>query len=212
MKILFLHGFTSSGQCEIAQTLRAEMEGMTEVIAPDLPLYPEEAITLVGELCQEHRPQVIVGSSCGAFYAQMYVCSMRKVILVNPFFRMSKFLEARIGPRQYKSPRLDGKQEFEITPDLIEHFKAIEERQFVSYTSENIPYVYGLFGKQDTLAHFRSMYDSLYAHDREFDGGHTMSAPRPCAAYQRDWHLSIAHRRMDKISQSYSQLPIIRGL
>lgn len=97
MKILFLHGFTSSGQCEIAQTLRTELEGMAEVIAPDLPLYPEEAITLVGKLCQEHRPQIIVGSSCGAFYAQMYVCSMRKIILVNPFFRMSEFLEPRIG-------------------------------------------------------------------------------------------------------------------
>lgn len=176
MKILFLHGFTSSGQCEIARTLRAEMEGMAEVLAPDLPLYPEEAITLVGKLCQEHRPQVIVGSSCGAFYAQMYAGSMRKVILVNPFFRMSEFLESRIGLRQYKLPRADGKQEFEITPNLIEHFKAIEERQFVSYTPENKPYVYGLFGKQDTLAHFRSMYDSLYTNAREFDGGHAMTA------------------------------------
>lgn len=101
---------------------------------------------------------------------------MRKVILVNLFFRMSEFLEPRIGLRQYKSLRLDGKQEFEITPSLIEHFKAIDERQFVSYTPENKPYVYGLFGKQDTLAHFRSMYDSLYTNAREFDGGHTMNA------------------------------------
>ncbi|MCD8386972.1 MAG: hypothetical protein LUD17_08790 [Bacteroidales bacterium] len=37
MKILFLYGFTSSGQCEIAQTLRAEMESMAEVIALMLP-------------------------------------------------------------------------------------------------------------------------------------------------------------------------------
>lgn len=144
--------------------------------APDLPLYPEEAITLVGKLCQEHLPQIIVGSSCGAFYAQMYVCAMRKVILVNPFFRMSEFLEPRIGLRQYKSPRLNGKQEFEITPNLLEHFKSIEERQFVSYTPENKLYVYGLFGKQDTLAHFRSTYDSLYTNACEFDGGHTMNA------------------------------------
>lgn len=54
---------------------------MAEVIAPDLPLYPEEAITLLGKLCQEHRSQVIIGSSCGAFYAQMYANPVRKVIL-----------------------------------------------------------------------------------------------------------------------------------
>ncbi len=34
-KVLFLHGFTSSGECEIARTLRSELEGVAEVVAPD---------------------------------------------------------------------------------------------------------------------------------------------------------------------------------
>lgn len=37
LMILFLHGFTSSGVCEIAQTLRSELSGVFEVVAPDLP-------------------------------------------------------------------------------------------------------------------------------------------------------------------------------
>ncbi|MCC8175155.1 MAG: hypothetical protein LUC85_03285 [Bacteroidales bacterium] len=176
MKILFLHGFTSSGQCEIAQTLREELEGVAEVIAPDLPLYPEKAIGLVGEICQKQQPQIIVGSSCGAFYAQMFASPIRKVILVNPFFRMSEFLEPRIGKHQYKSPRSDGQQEFEVTSDLIIHFKTMKERQFDRYDSANKPYVYGLFGKNDTLAHFRPIYEKYYSNAKEFDGGHTMTA------------------------------------
>ncbi|MCF0245061.1 MAG: hypothetical protein HUK06_09820, partial [Bacteroidaceae bacterium] len=75
----------------------------------------------------------------------------------------------------YKSPRADGQQEFEITPALIEHFKRIEQNQFANYSPNNKPYVYGLFGKQDTLAHFRSLYESCYSNVIEFDGGHTMS-------------------------------------
>ena len=176
MKILFLHGFTSSGQCEIAKTLQLELKGMAEVITPDLPLFPEDAITLVDRICQEHKPQIIVGSSCGAFYAQMFANTSRNVILVNPFFLMSEFLEPRIGRHIYKSPRTDGQQEFEITPALIEHFKRIEQKQFANYSPKNKPYVYGLFGKQDTLAHFCSLYESCYSNVIEFDGGHTMSA------------------------------------
>ena len=176
MKILFLHGFTSSGQCEIAQTLRTELVGMAEVIAPDLPLYPEEAISLVGRLCQDHKPHVIVGSSCGAFYAQMFADTRRKVILVNPFFMMSEFLEPRIGKHRYKSPRVDGAQEFEVTSSLIDHFRSIEQRQFANYSPDNKPHVIGLFGSQDTLAHFRQTFETYYSNAREFEGGHTMSA------------------------------------
>ena len=35
--ILFLHGFTSSGECEIARMLKAELVGVSEVVAPALP-------------------------------------------------------------------------------------------------------------------------------------------------------------------------------
>ena len=54
-KILFLHGFYASGQCVPAVALREAFErlrvsdgtagmGRAEVITPDLPMHPKEAV------------------------------------------------------------------------------------------------------------------------------------------------------------------------
>lgn len=85
-KILFLHGFTSSGSCDMELALREALAGEAKVLAPDLPLYPEEAIALIEREIRIHRPQLVVGSSCGGFYARMFVSAHRKVILINPYF------------------------------------------------------------------------------------------------------------------------------
>jgi len=44
-KILFLHGFFACGQCVLAETLRETLRGRAEVLTPDLPLHPNEAIS-----------------------------------------------------------------------------------------------------------------------------------------------------------------------
>lgn len=46
-KILFLYGFFASGQCVLAETLREALRGRAEVLTPDLPLHPNEAIALI---------------------------------------------------------------------------------------------------------------------------------------------------------------------
>ncbi|WP_333616113.1 YqiA/YcfP family alpha/beta fold hydrolase [Bacteroides pyogenes] len=160
-KILFLHGFTSSGSCDMALALREALVGEARVIAPDLPLYPEEAVALIEREIRIHRPQLVVGSSCGGFYARMFVSAHRKVILINPYFAMTEFLQTRIGTHRYKSPRADHRQEFKVTQRLVEHFRMMETVQFTDYTSRHKRYVYGLFGTQDTLAHFRPVYDRV---------------------------------------------------
>jgi hypothetical protein len=37
-KVIFLHGFFASGSCPLALTLKDELEGMAEVLTPDLPM------------------------------------------------------------------------------------------------------------------------------------------------------------------------------
>lgn len=69
-----------------------------EVVSPDLPLHPTDALELVRHLCTTERPDLIVGSSCGAFYAQQVVRTEGiPALLINSFFLMSEFLEPRIG-------------------------------------------------------------------------------------------------------------------
>ena len=114
-KILFLHGFYASGQCVPAIALREAFAGRADVLTPDLPMHPQDALRFIRELTDREKPDLLVGNSCGAFYAQMIAPVVGiPALLGNPHFQMSEFLKQRIGQHEYKSPRKDGKQSFVI--------------------------------------------------------------------------------------------------
>ncbi len=123
--ILFLHGFYASGQCVPAVALREAFEGKANVLTPDLPLHPHDAIRLIREICDQEKPDILVGNSCGSFYAQIISPIVGiPALLGNPHFKMSDFLRERIGNHQYKSPRADGKQDTlaHFEPLFLEHY------------------------------------------------------------------------------------------
>lgn len=176
-KILFLHGFTSSGECEIARALRAELAGVAEVVAPDLPLHPFDAMDMLQDLCAGEQFDMIVGSSCGAFYGQQLVrFTGVPAILISPFLKMTEFLSQRIGVHEYKLPRADGTQQFVIDEQLVAEFAKMQEHQFDCYDEFNRDRVIGMFGLHDTLAHFRGIFLKYYDTAIDFDGPHTMTA------------------------------------
>ena len=177
MKILFLHGFFASGQCVPAVALKEALKGKAEVLTPDLPMHPKEAIVFIRDLIDREKPDAVVGNSCGSFYAQMIAPHVGlPALLGNPYFRMTEFLRPRIGAHQYKSPRLDGKQDFIIDEQLIAEFAEIEEHQFDNYNPDYKDLVIGLFGENDTLAHFEPLFRKYYNQCFHFPGGHTPTA------------------------------------
>lgn len=105
-KILFLHGFFASGRCVPALSLKEAFRGKAEVISPDLPVSPKEAMKMIKDICDREKPDVLAGNSCGSFYAQM-TANIEGIpaLLGNPYFMMTGFLKARIGEHEYKSPR-----------------------------------------------------------------------------------------------------------
>ena len=52
MKIIYFHGFGSSHASGTVQTLRRELSD-DEIIAPDIPVDPVEALPYLKELCQK---------------------------------------------------------------------------------------------------------------------------------------------------------------
>lgn len=176
-KILFLHGFYASGQCVPAIALREALAGKAEVITPDLPLHPKEALRYISNLIACEQPDALVGNSCGSFYAQMQVPHVElPALLGNPYFKMTEFLKPRIGAQQYKSPRKDGHQQFIIDEQLIAEFAELEAHQFDHYHPQLKDRVYGIFGQQDTLAHFEPLFRKYYNKVFHFPGGHTPTA------------------------------------
>ena len=186
-KILFLHGFYASGQCVPAVALREAFEDRAVVLTPDLPLHPKEALTLIRDLCDCEKPDVIVGNSCGSFYAQMIAPVIGvPALLGNPHFKMTEFLKPRIGAQRYKSPRANGNQDFIIDEALIKEFAELENQQFQYCTPQSKDRIWGIFGEQDTLAHFEPLFLEHYTHSYHFPGGHT-----PTAQEVKTWYVPL---------------------
>ena len=193
-KILFLHGFFASGQCVPAVALRDAFKGCAEVLSPDLPMHPKEAAGFIRGLIEKEKPALLVGNSCGAFYAQMLASEMGiPALLGNPYFKMTEFLRERIGKHQYKSPREDGKQDFTIDEALIEEFADVEATQFESCHPLSKDRIWGLFGEQDTLAHFEPLFLEHYKRSFHFPGGHT-----PTAEEVRTWYVPLVEKMLSE--------------
>lgn len=175
--ILFLHGFFASGSCVPANALKKVFENRVRVLTPDLPIHPQEAIEFIHKICDKESPDLLVGNSCGSFYAQILAPMVGiPALLGNPHFRMTEFLKIRLGAHQYKSPRMDGNQNFNIDEQLIGEFQNLEEIQF-SFTS---PYykdkVWGIFGENDPVAHYEQTFSEHYNIVYHFPGFHTPTA------------------------------------
>lgn len=192
--ILFLHGFFASGSCIPAKALKEGLEGKAAVITPDLPLHPSDALRFIRSVIETEKPDLLVGNSCGSFYAQMLANEYGlPALLGNPYFEMSKFLRKRIGEHQYKSPRSDGKQNFVIDEVLINEFLELEKRQFDGCTTGGKDKVWGLFGENDTLAHYEPLFLGHYFHSYHFPGGHT-----PTAEEVKAWYIPLAEKLLLK--------------
>ena len=196
-KIVFLHGFYASGQCVPALALQEAFDGRADVVTPDLPMHPKEAVKFIFELCKQEKPDLLVGNSCGSFYAQMIAPAIGiPALLGNPHFKMTEFLKPRIGAHQYKSPRMDGHQDFIIDEQLINEFAELEAHQFDNYNPAYKDYVWGIFGEQDTLAHFEPIFLEYYTHSFHFPGGHT-----PTAEEVHSWYVPLIERLLTGVQQ-----------
>lgn len=64
MKLIYFHGFGSSSQSGTIRTLREKLADF-EVIAPDIPVDPQDALPFLKQLCNEVQPDVVIGTSMG---------------------------------------------------------------------------------------------------------------------------------------------------
>lgn len=192
-KILFLHGFFASGQCIPSLALQEALAGKVHVLAPDLSIHPQESLVLINNIIKQEKPDLLIGNSCGAFYAQM-VASITglSALLGNPHFKMSSFLMQRVGEHQFKSPRRDGNQQFVIDEKLIAEFTIMEAVQFDNCNPLFKDRVWGIFGEQDTLAHFEPLFLEHYSQSFHFPGGHT-----PTADEVKNWYVPLAEKMLN---------------
>ena len=95
-KILYIHGFASTGQTSKVDHLKA-MTGV-EVIAPNLSHDPIKDITMLQSIVRTENITTVVGSSLGGFYALFLAQRFDLgLVLINPALRPYDTLFNRIG-------------------------------------------------------------------------------------------------------------------
>ena len=173
-KVMYVHGFASSGQSGTVTRIR-EVFPNTTVIAPDLPIRPQEAMDLLRETCEKEKPDLVIGTSMGGMYAEMLYGYDR--ILVNPAFQMGDTMKEHgmIGAQHFSNPRQDGVQDFMVTKALVKEYKEMTEQCFASVTPEEQSSVWGLFGDEDTTVNTYDLFREHYPKAIRFHGEHRMN-------------------------------------
>ena len=187
--VLYCHGFGSSGQSGTVERLRIVMP-KARVIAPDLPVDPHEAIALLHTICEQEKPDLIIGTSMGGMYAEQLRGFDR--ICINPALEIAETMRAHgmTGTQQFQNPRLDGVQEFYVDKALVKAYREVSEQRFVGLTPEDERHVYGLFGDKDDLVDTMGIFCEHYSQATNFHGEH----------------------RMDDKSYMHSVVPVIRWI
>ena len=172
--VLYVHGFASSGQSGTVARLR-EVMPQAKVIAPDLPVHPQEAIALLHSICQQEQPHLIIGTSMGGMYTEQLYGFDR--ICVNAALEMGETMKAHgmTGTQQFQNPRLDGIQEFYVDKALIKEYREQSEHRFEGITDRELNRVYGLFGDADTTVDTYDMFRDHYPQALHFHGEHRMN-------------------------------------
>lgn len=102
--ILYLHGFRSSPKSFKARVVQRALEGAGrahELICPQLPASPKEAMALALLLAERHAPRdlAIIGSSLGGFYATWLAERLDvPAVLLNPSVNPLRNLAHHVGP------------------------------------------------------------------------------------------------------------------
>lgn len=173
IKILYVHGFRSSGKSGTAERLRTFLPHC-KVISPDLPIDAKEAVALLKRIVSEEQIDVVVGTSMGGMLAQ----KLRGVpkILVNPSFFVSETFRKNMGRVTYFSEREDGAKDVEITQEIVDSYVDIERGQFrlISQQEKNI--TVGAFANEDGVVNCKDDYRKHYENIVYFAGGHRLDA------------------------------------
>lgn len=172
MKILYVHGLSSSGTSQTASTLRNCLREDV-VISPDLPIDPDEALELLRQIVSTQKIDLVIGSSMGGMLAQKLRGCPK--ILVNPAFHVSQLMRGMLGKHEFFSMRTDGLTEYEITEELCDRYECLEREQFGGLCNHEREITLGMFGRYDDVVDCSEEFKQHYHHVCYYDGGHRLS-------------------------------------
>ena len=168
MRILYLHGLASSKQANTAKKLKGLLKD-DEVEAIDIPMNPFKAFERISSFVEEHRPDLLLGTSLGGFYASLFKGPMR--ILVNP--ALNPDLEIRrilggFGTFPYVKEREDGATDYEYKEEDERQFKILKERALEEVYPSAKEATYAFFGDKDATVNDKAYFEERFLKEHAF--------------------------------------------
>lgn len=133
-KILYIHGYSSSKDSLTGKKL-AQYLPNTDVITETFSANPHEAIEQANKLISEHKIDLVVASSYGAFFAMQLKGTLR--LLINPCLYPSE----QFGKRH---------PEFQYLSECVELEKTVLENNFQQ--------IYAIFATNDELFSYKEVF------------------------------------------------------
>jgi hypothetical protein len=155
LKILYIHGFGSTGNSQTVQGLHKVLGDEVTILAPhfssELSTFAqiEQNIAEAKNYLYDFRPNIVIGSSFGGFIATFL--NGRPRILINPCLLPSDRLYI-LSPNMSKEDK--------------EQLKVLENSH--DYDDEMCYEVYGLFGIHDELFCYLNIFKKLYSQRRAY--------------------------------------------
>ena len=172
--MMYVHGFGSSGQSGTVTRLRTVFPN-ARVVAPDLPVHPQEAMDLLLRLCETEHPDIILGTSMGGMYTEQLRGFDR--ICINPALCIADTMQAHglTGTQTFQNPRQDGVQQFYVDKAMVKEYRTVSERRFAGISDDERRRVYGLFGDEDDVVDTFGLFHGQYPLAMHFHGEHRMN-------------------------------------
>lgn len=172
LKILYVHGLSSSGSSSTAQRIRTLLP-QAIVYSPDLPIEPDEAVALLRKIADKQHIDIVIGTSMGGMFAQKLFGYPK--IMVNPSFHVSQTMRKIIGMNAFYSERENGEKEYQITEELCDRYEKLEKEQFKNVTEKEKQLSVGVFGTQDDTVNCLKEYRQHYRIFKTFQGSHRLA-------------------------------------
>jgi len=172
-KIIYIHGFRSSGESEKSKQLRDAFPNV-KVIAPNLSPNPKQAVSqLHSIIATDPESTIVVGTSLGGFYATYIACLYDiPAFIINPSLEPHVSLIKQVG----KHTRYGTGEEYEFHSQYIDELKMLFDKLHKSDKDGNNLHFY--LADNDDVVTFDKL-DSLFpnkAHVKTFAGaGHRFS-------------------------------------
>lgn len=146
MNILYIHGLGSDAESTTGKYLKELFKPVGEVITESFDLMNyEETIKKIRVLIRERNIKLLIGTSFGGFYT------------LSTNIPSSNFYRIVFNPCMFPSieiPKLTN-----VDENFVSNFQEYEQQYLKEYTEPER--VFGVFGKDDELFHYKSQFESL---------------------------------------------------